>query len=197
MQTLLLVGLSAAVWSFLHSFFITHGWQRWQRRRWPGLEPFSRLIYVLANTLTLTGLMTWWWLLPARSIWDWPGSWAWLRWAGMASAAGFFYLGARAYDNRAFLGISQIEEHWQGRPHRDPPFTRRGILARVRHPWYAGSVLFFVFCLPVTDINLVWRGAFLIYTLMGTELEERKLLAELGSDYARYRQDVGRFWPKF
>lgn len=197
MQTLLLVGLSAAAWSFLHSFFITHRWQRLQRRLWPHLEPYSRLIYVVLNTLSLGALLLWWWALPERLLWAWTGPWAWVRWAGLAVAGGFFWLGARAYDNQAFLGLRQVQEHRRGRPHQDPVFTRRGILGRVRHPWYTGTLLFFVFCLPVTDVNLVWRGVFLVYTLIGAQLEERKLLADLGRTYEKYREDVGRFWPRF
>ena len=197
MQTLLLVGLSAVVWSTLHSFFITHRWQRVQHRLWPRLEPFSRLIYVVINTLTLGVLLVWWWALPARLLWVWPGPWSWVRWLGLALAGGFFWLGARAYDNQAFLGLRQVREHRRGLPHQDPVFTRRGVLARVRHPWYTGTLLFFIFCLPVTDVNLVWRGVFLIYTLMGTELEERKLLSELGRPYKKYKEEVGRFWPRF
>ena len=52
-----------------------------------------------------------------------------------------------------------------------------------------------MFGLPYTDVNLVWRGVFLAYTLLGTELEERKLLKELGSVYADYRRQVPRFFP--
>ena len=32
---------------------------------------------------------------------------------------------------------------------------------------------------PVTDVNLVWRGVFLFYTFIGTEIEERKLVVAL------------------
>ena len=52
-----------------------------------------------------------------------------------------------------------------------------------------------VFCLPLTDVNLVWRTVFLIYTLVGTELEERKLLTDFGNAYAVYRDRVPRFFP--
>ena len=48
---------------------------------------------------------------------------------------------------------------------------------------------------PWTDVNLVWRGIFLAYTLIGTELEERKLLRDIGTPYAEYRSRVPRFFP--
>ena len=66
----------------------------------------------------------------------------------------------------------------------------------IRHPWYAGTLLLLAFGLPVTDVNLAWRLVLAGYVLVGTELEERKLLADLGPVYAEYRQRVGRFLPR-
>ena len=80
-----------------------------------------------------------------------------------------------------------------------PPSRRcatGGILAVIRHPWYGGTLLLLVFGLPWTDVNLVWRGVFFAYTLLGCELEERKLLRDLGAPYADYRRRVGRYWPR-
>ncbi len=195
LQILFTVGLTAAVWSLGHSFFISHRWQRWQGRLWPGFAPWSRLVYVLFSTLTLGLLGLWWRSMAHTPVWDWPGPWASLRWAGLAVAGLFFLLGALAYDNGSFLGLKQVSRHLRGKPLPASPFTRRGILARVRHPWYTGTLFFFVFCLPFTDVNLVWRGVFLLYTLIGAELEERKLLSELGSTYSEYKKDVNRFLP--
>lgn len=45
-------------------------------------------------------------------------------------------------------------------------------------------------------MNAVWRGVFFAYTLIGTELEERKLLRQFGQDYADYRRRVPRFFPR-
>ncbi len=195
MQTLLCVGLAAGLWSFFHSLLITHRWKRWQNRVFPGLEPYSRLIYVVFSTLSLGGMLLWWRTLPQILLWDWSGPWLYVRWAGVLAALAFFVLGAGAFDNRTFLGLRQVQNHWRRRAGPEIEFSRRGVLGKVRHPWYSGTLLFFVFCLPVTDVNLVWRGIFLIYTLIGTELEERKLIVELGERYATYRREVRRYFP--
>ncbi len=42
-------------------------------------------------------------------------------------------------------------------------------------------------------MNIVWRRVFILYTLIGTEIEERKLVVELGQHYAEYRHEVRRF----
>lgn len=195
MQTLMSVALSALLWSVLHSLFITHRWQRWQKGQLPCLEPWSRLIYVVFNTLSLGLLFIWWRSVPQTLIWNWDGPWMALRWAGIAAALVFFAMGAASYDNRAFLGLRQVANHLRGTSGGEPEFSRRGVLGWVRHPWYSGTLLFFIFCLPVTDVNLVWRGVFLFYTVIGTEIEERKLVIELGQKYVEYRHEVGRFFP--
>ncbi len=196
MQTLMSVAFFTVLWSFGHSLFITHRWQRWLKEKIPSLEPWSRLIYVVFNTMTLGWLFYWWRSLPQTVLWNWDGPWQILRWSGIAMALGFFALGAAAYDNRAFLGLRQLNNHLRGISGGEPDFSRRGVLGWVRHPWYSGTMLFFLFCLPVTDVNLVWRSIFLIYTYVGTEIEERKLIADLGETYVEYRREVGRFFPK-
>ncbi|MCP4291484.1 MAG: hypothetical protein GY780_06585 [bacterium] len=192
---LLFVGLSAATWSFFHSFFITHFWQKLQHRKWPSLGPYSRLIYVIFSSVSLLGVFGWWRTLPQALLWNWPGPWQYLRLAGILSAMVFFVLGAAAYDNRAFLGLRQLANHLRGIDGGQPEFSRKGVLARVRHPWYTGTILFFVFAMPVTDVNLVWRLVFIAYTLIGTEIEEKKLSVEWGDQYVQYKKEVGRFLP--
>jgi protein-S-isoprenylcysteine O-methyltransferase Ste14 len=195
MDKLLSVGLLTALWCALHSLFVTHWWRDLVRRNFPRYHLFSRLAYVVASTISLGLLMLWIRGLPETMLFDWPGWWTWVRWAGLGEAVLFFWLGARSYDNRYFMGLSQVRDFLWGRPAADPPFSTGGILGVIRHPWYAGALLFLVFCLPWTDVNLVWRLVFLAYTLIGTELEERKLLKDVGEDYAAYRRKVPRYFP--
>jgi protein-S-isoprenylcysteine O-methyltransferase Ste14 len=139
--------------------------------------------------------MLWIRTLPSVTIFAWPGYWTWVRWLGVAGAMLLFWLGTRSYDTRSFLGVAQVLDYVQGNPTREPPFRSTGILAFMRHPWYTGTIILLIFCLPFTDVNLVWRLVFLVYTLIGTELEERKLRRDLGAAYAAYHRRVPRFLP--
>jgi len=196
MIPLLGTGLTAALWCGLHSVFVAHFWRDWLQRTFPAHYRLFRILYVTASTVTLGGLLVGWHTLPAARLWSWDGPWALLRYAGLATAGVLFILGARAFDGRAFLGLRQLSDHLARRPAADPPFRTAGILNHIRHPWYSGTVLVLVFGLPVTDVNLIWRSVFLFYTIIGTELEERKLRRDLPGVYDAYRQRVGRFWPR-
>jgi protein-S-isoprenylcysteine O-methyltransferase Ste14 len=189
------VGLWTTVWCVLHSWFVSHAWRNLVRRHFPRYHVFSRLIYVICSTASLGLLMLWIRTLPEVLLFAWTGWWAWVRVLGLAEAFFLFWLGTRSYDNGSFLGLTQALAYLRGIPARDPSFRTGGILAVIRHPWYAGTIILLVFCLPYTDVNLVWRGVFLVYTLVGTQLEERKLLRDLGETYAAYRREVPRFFP--
>jgi len=195
-MTLPLTALYTALWCLGHSLPITPAVRRRLTARWPQRYPaVERLLYVLFSTATLIWLMAWWRQQPAVTLWAWSGPWAALRGAALLASATLFVLGARSYNGAAFLGLTQLRAARRNQPPQPPVFTTTGILGAIRHPWYTAMLLGLVFGLPVTDVNLVWRLVFMAYILVGTELEERKLLAELGAPYATYRQTVPRYFP--
>ncbi|MCB1184474.1 hypothetical protein KDM41_13680 [bacterium] len=189
------IALATALWCALHSLLITHAARRLVRRLFPRWHVFDRLVYVGVSTASLALLAVWVRSQPAVTLWDWPGWWGIVRWLGLAEAGVLFWLGSRAYDGRAFLGLRQAADWAAGREPRPAPFRTEGILGVIRHPWYTATLVVLVFCLPVTDVNLVWRAVLAVYTVVGTELEERKLLRDVGPAYAAYRARVPRFLP--
>jgi protein-S-isoprenylcysteine O-methyltransferase Ste14 len=194
-QHLIWTAILTALWCVGHSAPITHAWRDRIRTLFPRYHVLDRIIYVIYSTATLALLFVWLRTLPEQMLWDWPGGWTWVRWAGLFEAALLFWLGSRSYNGRSFLGLTQVRDFAAGRPPETPAFRTSGILSVIRHPWYTGTLLFIAFCLPITDVNLVWRLVFAVYVLIGTELEERKLIAELGDAYLAYRQKVPRYFP--
>jgi methanethiol S-methyltransferase len=75
---------------------------------------------------------------------------------------------------------------------------RSGIHKYVRHPLYLGTFLFiwglFIF-LPKLSL-LIADSIITIYTLIGIRFEEKKLLAEFGKDYKKYKEEVPMIIPK-
>jgi methanethiol S-methyltransferase len=74
-----------------------------------------------------------------------------------------------------------------------------GVHRYVRHPLYLGTFAFIwglFLLLPYLSLliaNIIITG----YTLVGIELEERKLVAEFGDRYIKYRTVVPRLFPSF
>jgi len=192
---LVLTALFTTLWCIGHSVPITHAVRDRVRALFPRYHVLDRIVYVVYSTITLGLLYAWLHTLPQQTLWDWPGWWAWVRWAGLLEAVVLFTLGAFSYSGSSFLGIAQVRDFAAGREPGQPEFRTSGILSVIRHPWYTGALIFLAFCLPITDVNLVWRMVLVIYILVGTELEERKFLGELGETYGDYRRRVPRFFP--
>jgi protein-S-isoprenylcysteine O-methyltransferase Ste14 len=190
------VGLSATVWCFLHSWLLVPGIKERLRARLGRRAELERPLYVIFSVVTLLPLLLWWRSLPQRVLFAWPGAWQIVRWVGLFLAGVMFAAGLRVHDNRELLGLRALQRLRSGRPPPPPRLRRDGILARARHPYYAGTLLLLICLGPDSDVNLVWRLVFLLYTYLGTRLEERKLRATFGEEYRRYEREVPRYLPR-
>jgi protein-S-isoprenylcysteine O-methyltransferase Ste14 len=116
-----------------------------------------------------------------------------VQWAGLAAAAVLFIAGARVYDHRSFLGLRQIQS---GRD-EELSLRRDGILSSVRHPYYGAGILFLLFWGDGDTANLIMRFVGIVYFLVGSEVEEGKLLRQFGETYDAYKRSTPRFFPSF
>lgn len=185
-----------AIWCGLHSLLITRTVLAWSRRRCGRWFAWHRVAFVGFAAVSFLLLALYIQSLPARTLWAWSGPWQIVRVAGLAVGVWITLLGIRVYDQRHFLGIKQATEFVAGRRPAPNDFSRHGILAHVRHPYYAGAFPLLAFYADFTDVNLALRIVLALYLVVGTEIEERKLLQEFGEKYARYRREVPRFLPR-
>lgn len=122
----------------------------------------------------------------------------WLPRGILDACAGFLFLaGGRCYSLRQFLGIDQL---------RDPvaagalgargDLRTTGILGVTRHPWYLGSLLF-VWTAPgaFRVFTLLTAVVFSAYLILGSILEERKLVMIFGDEYRNYQTRVSMLLP--
>lgn len=72
-----------------------------------------------------------------------------------------------------------------------------GVHKHVRHPLYLGTFVFiWGLFLIVPYLSLLIANVIItVYTLIGIELEEKKLVAEFGKDYEEYRTRVPKLIP--
>lgn len=191
-ETALLAAIVLAwgLYGGLHSWLAGLGLKAWVDRRWPALTPAYRMLFNGLAVVLLIPPLWLTWLYPGDALWHWP---AWIAWpAAVVAVAGYLW-SLRWYDGMDFLGLRQ----WRG---RDGPTAWRDSLVLsplhryVRHPWYSLGLLL----LWTRDLNAGWLVATLaitLYLVIGSRLEERKLVEVFGESYRRYRDKVPALVP--
>jgi protein-S-isoprenylcysteine O-methyltransferase Ste14 len=81
--------------------------------------------------------------------------------------------------------------------HTSGSFTDSGWYGMVRHPLYFFSVLFMVLNPVMTSQWLLLIIMSTVYFIIGAVIEEKRLTAEYGDAYRRYRQRVPFLIPRF
>ena len=106
-----------------------------------------------------------------------------------------FFLGGRRYDARQMLGIKQIRERTSNKVLTDTgELDTSGILGITRHPWYLATILFI--WARQLDVSAMLVNVILTsYLIVGTFLEEKKLIGEFGDRYRTYQNRVSMLIP--
>ncbi|MCB2205663.1 isoprenylcysteine carboxylmethyltransferase family protein [bacterium] len=192
----LFLAVGWVAWCVIHSLLISCTLKR-KLHHWLGARyAYFRLFYVLLSVVTLLPLLWLQWTLesPMLFVWSFPASI--VRWVGLGLALMILYLGARQYDQPFFFGIRQIQQHLNGEKAEFSDFTARGILARMRHPYYSGGILFLLFWGNFSVAYAITAGIGIAYLIIGAFIEERKLILEFGDAYREYQRDVPMFIPR-
>lgn len=192
--------LLAALWLAyftLHSLLAALGFKRWLAARRPRLMPAYRLTYnALAVLLLLppAGLMLAW---DGPLLWAWEGPWAWLAHALALLALGLFVWSLAGYDGGEFSGLRQWRSRHAGI--EDEATLHLSTLHRyVRHPWYLCALLL-IWTRDMDAARLLSALLATGYFIVGSRLEETKLIAFHGEAYRRYRARVPGLlpWPGY
>jgi protein-S-isoprenylcysteine O-methyltransferase Ste14 len=102
---------------------------------------------------------------------------------------------ARHYSMLQFLGFKQImEEKSAGGLIGSGGLDTSGVLKVVRHPWYLG-VFLLIWASDISVRQLIINLIISAYLVIGTFLEERKLVLEFGNKYREYQRQVSMFIP--
>jgi protein-S-isoprenylcysteine O-methyltransferase Ste14 len=94
-----------------------------------------------------------------------------------------------------FAGLSGIRSLYS--EPAPQPLLITGVHRFMRHPLYMGTFAFIwgLFLLFPYASLLIANTIITLYTLLGIELEEAKLVDEFGDEYRRYRQTVPKLLP--
>lgn len=193
LASLLILAAAWTTYFAVHSALASLPVKRWVAARYPAQVPVYRLGFNLVAVVLLLPVIGWMHALRGPWIWRWEGA-AWVVVNGLAvlAVAGFVW-SLRYYDTAEFLGTRQ----WRARERSllDQERLHLSPLHRfVRHPWYAlGLVL--VWTRDLDAATLVSAILVTAYFIVGSRLEEQKLVLYHGRAYERYRQRVPSLFP--
>ncbi|MCU0511593.1 MAG: DUF1295 domain-containing protein [Anaerolineae bacterium] len=96
-----------------------------------------------------------------------------------------------------FAGVRQAVAYLRGQPLPLPPEALQtgGLYALVRHPLYLFALLA-LWCLsPMTETLFWFNSAATLYFIVGSWLEEQRMLRDFGAEYRAYQQRVPWMLP--
>jgi len=156
---------------------------------------FYRLFYNTVSLVTLVPLVYYSISIRQAPVFRWEGHLVIVKYLLLATSIYLFIAGGRHYNMSQFLGIRQIKT---GRANRTlseyDSFNTSGILGALRHPWYTGAIIA-VWAGDISPSTFLINMIISAYFIIGTILEERKLLLEFGEKYREYQKNVSMFIP--
>lgn len=183
------------LWCCLHSLLISRSVIGRMKGLLGAKYAYYRLSYNVFSLLALLPVVLYQLQLQENVVFSWPWPWNLVKIAMYLAAFALFYGGYRAYDIQYVLGIKQLQDMRQGNIQKTTAFRTSGILGYVRHPWYSAAILLVWAFGALTDVSLVSKTILTVYILIGTQLEERKLVCEIGESYVEYRRQVPMLVP--
>jgi protein-S-isoprenylcysteine O-methyltransferase Ste14 len=156
---------------------------------------FYRLVFNVVALATVTPICLYERSIETEWAFWWQDSMVALQALLLAVAFLYFFAGAMHYDLLQFIGISQIRDGVSRKTLAESgELSTTGVLGVIRHPWYAGAIIV-VWARGLTVSTLITNIILTVYLIVGTYLEERKLVMEYGDKYRSYQDKVSMFIP--
>jgi|MudIll2142460700_1097286.scaffolds.fasta_scaffold74414_3 protein-S-isoprenylcysteine O-methyltransferase Ste14 len=183
------------LWCTLHSTLIATPVTDYLKKKLGDRFRFYRLFFNAASLATLIPVLYYSLSIQRTPLFHWEGLLKIVKYLLLATGITLFVAGGRHYSMAQFLGIRQIKT---GRTNaalsEHDTFDTSGILSAIRHPWYTASILI-IWAGDISLSTLLINIILSAYFVVGTILEERKLLLEFGERYRGYQKNVSMFIP--
>jgi methanethiol S-methyltransferase len=192
----LLIALMWAGYCVLHSYLISIGFTNLMNRLLKKYYAFYRLFYILISLVLLIPIINYTAQLDNKVIITYGLFLNILRYIFISgSLLMFFWAFFINYDSLSFFGIRQILNFGKQKK-ADPSeeIKRNGLLGIVRHPMYLALIIY-LWCQTHKISDIVGNTVLTIYIIIGTILEEKKLVLEYGDAYIKYQQEVPMLIP--
>ncbi len=182
------IALSSLLFFVSHSLLATRRCKAWCRRRLGIDDRTYRLAYVVVALISTALWVAYVHALPDRPLYALDGPAAWTSRALQAIGIGLLVLSVLPIDGLAFLGLRRREGPLDG-------FVEAGVYRHLRHPMYAGAILFLLASPSQTVNGLTFYLLATIYMIVGSRFEEARLIADC-PEYLDYRRRVPAFFPR-
>ena len=190
-----ILSILVIAWCFLHSAMISVSVTEYLHKRLGPAFRFYRVFFNVVSALTLIPVVLYASFLRTGPIFRWDGYMRIIQVLLLGAAALLFFSGASRYDAGQLLGFKQIRERAANKEMTGAgELDTSGVLSIVRHPWYVATIL--LIWARQLDISAILVNAILtFYLIVGTYLEENKLILEFGEKYRSYQRRVSMFIP--
>jgi len=185
-----------AAYCALHSYLISIGFTRFMNRMLKKYYAFYRLFYILISLLLLIPLINYTVQLDNQEIIIYGPKLDILRYVlTSGSLLMFFWAFFLDYDALTFFGVRQILNFGRIKKNgSSDEIKRRGLLGIIRHPMYLALIVY-LWCQIHKTSDIVVSAVLTIYIIIGTRLEEKKLVLEFGEAYLNYQKEVPMLVP--
>jgi len=136
------------------------------------------------------------WLAADAAEFEWSPVWQMASLGSQLLGLAVLFAALTRYDLGLFSGLTQVNARSVGTDHAtdEEPLQTTGLHRWVRHPLYLG--LFLIIWARASDefalATAIWAS---VYLLVGTKLEEGRLLAKYGAAYSAYESKVPMYIP--
>ena len=155
---------------------------------------YQPAIYAITSGLALLAVVLLWQPSAIR-IFALTPPWRYVAHGFTLAALALFIWGFRSLRSFDPLGIRPLTGHLRSKPSQPCPFAVRGAYRLVRHPLYLAIIVLFWSNPDLTADRLLFDGLWTAWIVVGTLLEEKDLVAELGDVYRSYRLSVPMLIP--
>ena len=191
----LVLSFLVIAWCSLHSAMISISATEYLKKRLGLKFRFYRLSFNLIAILTLIPVVLFASSVRTQAIFHWDGYMRIGQMLLLIVTVLLIFLGGRHYNVRQVLGIKQIKEGISNKAISNTgELDTSGILGITRHPWYLATIL--LIWARQMDLSALFVNVTLTsYLIVGTVLEEKKLIREFGEKYKAYQNRVSMLIP--
>ena len=191
----LFIALLWILWCALHSTLITKTVTDYVKRKLGNQYRFYRLFFNIVSLVTFAPLLYYSISHRGPLVFHWEGSLLIVKYFLLVTGIFLFVAGARHYSMSQFFGIHQIKTGQTDHTLSEyDTFDTSGILSVIRHPWYTGGIMI-IWSSDIYLSTLLNNIVISVYFVLGSFLEERKLLLEFGDKYREYQKNVSMLVP--